>query len=922
MASITLLVNGVEHLLDVAADTPLLWLLRDTLGLTGTKYGCGIGECGACTVHVDGEPVRSCEVRASDVIGKLITTIEGLSSQGDHPLQQAWIAENVPQCGYCQPGQIMAAAALLARVPNPTDDEIDLAMLGQLCRCGTYQRIRRAIHAAAESVASQELGESTTAIAFPSEHTRVRSATGLLPLAGAVALAGIGSKANISRRDFLKVSAAAGTALVISITLPGCKTPPSPTPVSSTAVPATPVSTGVAESASAPTLTPTTGPTMLPTSEPVPVEPTSPGAPAPTATPTAAPLTPTETPAPTFTPTPTASFEPSVFLRIDNNDVVTITIHRSEMGQGVRTSLAMILAEELEADWSKIRVEQAPADPRYGSQDTHGSLSIIECFDPLRRAGAAARMMLVAAAAQTWGVEQESCRAEKGSILHIPTDRRLAYGDLAETAATLPLPSSSEIALKEPADFKIIGNSIGGVDNHRFIDGSAVFGIDVRLPDMLYATVARCPVFGGNVASFDEGPARSVEGVRHVIQIDSGIAVVADSTWAAIQGREALEVNWSEGSGARLSSETLRHWFAEEAALATSNSDGLMLEAVYGMPFLAHTTMSPMNCVAHVGDDFCEIWAPTQRPATAKSRARSYVSMPESAITVHVSLLGGGFGRRREADYVAEAVQISKAVGAPIKLIWTRDDDIQHDFYHPLSYQHIGTRVDTPGRYRTLASQTLAGVPTAAWRSATNLTPAFVRECLIDELAAASGSDPYELRLKLPEYAQLSQVLEVAATQAGWGTSLPDNWGRGIAAHSTWGASHVAEVVEVSVSQTGAIRVHRVVCAIDCGMVINPDTVAAQMEGGIVYGLTAALKGEITVENGRVQQSNFHDYPMLRIDEMPLVEVFILSSSRTPQGAGEMSVPPVIPALANAVYDATGKRIRRLPIQPEDLRDA
>jgi isoquinoline 1-oxidoreductase beta subunit len=599
--------------------------------------------------------------------------------------------------------------------------------------------------------------------------------------------------------------------------------------------------------------------------------------------------------------------------------VVTITAHRSEMGQGIRTALAMIVAEELDADWSQVRVEQAQADRRYGSQDTHGSLSIIESYATLRSAGAAARMMLVNAAAQLWNVDSSACLTEKGAVIHQPDGRRLAYAELVETASTLPVPPDWELALKDPADFLLVGSPIGGLDNPQMVTGTATYGMDIRLPDMLYATVARCPVKGGRVADFDASQAEAVEGIRQVVQIDSGIAVVAENSWAAIKGREALEITWNEGSNGSLSSDSSRQWFLDQTAVAANNSGGQSLEAVYGMPFLAHTTMSPMNCVAHVREGFCEVWAPTQRPAPAKQRAQAVSGLPSDAVKVHVPLMGGGFGRRREADFVAEAVQISKLSGAPIKLLWTRDDDIQHDFYHPLSYQRISARLDAPGHRSVLASHSMSGIPTAAWRSATNLTPAFVRECFVDEMAAVTGQDPYDLRLGLAEYAALKPVLEVAASRASWGSPLPEGWGRGIAAHSTWGSSHVAEVVELSVDSDGSVKVHRVVCAIDCGTVINPDSVEAQMEGGIVYGLSAALKGEITIEGGRVEQSNFHDYPMLQIDEMPAVEVYILPSDRPPKGVGEMSVPPIIPAVLNAIFAATSKRIRRLPVRREDL---
>jgi isoquinoline 1-oxidoreductase beta subunit len=694
------------------------------------------------------------------------------------------------------------------------------------------------------------------------------------------------AKSKISRREFLKVSTAAGAGLVIGFYLPGCQSPPTATPE----------------------------PTASPTAPPEP-----------TASPMA---TPEPTAPPTATPDPSARFEPNAFLSIDGSGRVTITVPRPEIGQGVRTSLAMIVAEELEADWSTIRVEQAMADRKYGNQVTGGSRSIMQSYMTLRKAGAAARAMLIAAAAQTWGVEKETCYAENGAVIHQPSGRRLTFGELVETAATVPAPSSPEITLKDPKDFRIIGTRLGQLDNPQFVDGSAIYGIDVQIPGMLYATLARCPVFGGQVASFDATQAKAVPGVRHVVQIQGGVAVVADNTWAAMKGRQALEITWDEGPNADLSSAGVRQRLTEQAqtqAATSSNDDaagaGTTLEAVYEIPFLAHATPEPMNCVADVRDDFCEVWAPTQAPQDAKLSAMSRAMLPEDAVRAHIPLIGGGFGRRLGTDYVEQAVQISKAVGAPIKLVWTREDDIQHDFYHPLSVHRASARLDEPSLPRVRSYPARTAVPTGYWRSVENFTNAFVRECFLDELAAALGRDPYELRLEL-EPKPLKAVLELAATKAGWGTPLPDGWGRGIACHSTWNSTPVAEVAEVSVAEDGTVQVHRVVCAVDCGTVINPDMVEAQMEGGIVFGLTAALKAEITIKNGRVQQSNFHDYPVLRIDEMPVIEVYIMPSDEKPRGVGEMGIPPIAPAVANAVFAATGKRIRRLPIRPQDIREA
>jgi isoquinoline 1-oxidoreductase beta subunit len=681
-------------------------------------------------------------------------------------------------------------------------------------------------------------------------------------------------KTAISRREFLKVSTAAGTGLLISVYLSGCKSEATPTPPSA----------AVAE----PTALPPNKPTALPTSEP------------------------SALPAATAVPEPTAWFEPNMYVQIDNMDQVTITASRMEMGQGVRTALAMILAEELEADWSSIQVTTAQADGKYGRQLTGGSQSIEQLFIPLRQAGAVAREMLLAAAAQIWGVEPGDCSAENGVAHHLESGRQLTYGELVETAATLPVPRTSDIPLKDPKDFRLIGTPKGQIDESRLVDGSAIYGMDVRLPDMRYAVIARPPVISGRVESFDASAALAISGVRDVLELDGGVAVVADNTWAAIQGRKALTITWDDGRLAETSSEDTRQRQVGAVQSDLTTVEAERLTAVYEMPYLAHAAMEPLNCTADVRTDSCVIWVPTQNPRDAKNRAIAITRLPSDAVTVNVTMIGGGFGRRLEVDYVDEAVGLSQAVNAPVQAVWTREDDIRHDYYHPLTIIGCRERPNLPDPASIRLYPASGDVHTGNWRAVTNIPDAFGHECFVDELAAAQGRDPYELRRELlPERERA--VLDLAADKAGWGMPLPEGQGRGIAFHSTWGLTHVAQVAEVSVADDGAIRVQRIVCAIDCGIVVNPDMVAAQMEGGIVFGLSA-LKGEIVVENGRVRQSNFHDYPILRLDEMPQIEVYIVPSNEMPQGVGEMGTPPVLPAVANAVFAATGKRIRRLPL--------
>ena len=668
----------------------------------------------------------------------------------------------------------------------------------------------------------------------------------------------------------------------------------------------------------------------------------------------------------------------NAWVRIAPDDTVTLIIDKSEMGQGIITSLAMLLAEELEFDWKKVKTEFAPAAPAYfnplfGLQGTGGSTSVRASWSPLTKAGAAAREMLIAAAAQKWYVDASSCHVENGAVVHNATSKRLTYGALVEAAAKLPVPANPP--LKDPKNYKYIGKPVKRLDSPSKVNGKAGFGIDVRLPNIQHAVVARCPVFGGKVKSFDDSKAKAVRGVKQVLQISGGIAVVADNTWSAMQGSRELQINWDEGANAANSSDAVRKLYLDAAekpgAIARKDGDAdaalagaaKKVEAGYEVPFLAHATMEPMNCAADVRADGCDIYAPTQFQTFNQMTAAKITGLKPEQVRIHTTFLGGGFGRRAEQDFIAEAVEISKAAGAPVQVTWSREDDIQHDFYRPAVYSKLVAGLDSNGWPVALKSRivspsimsrffpgsvkngidessvegqanckygipnflveyalTETGIPVGFWRSVGNSQNGFISECFIDELATAGGKDPFEFRRKLLANAPRHRgVLELAASKAGWGQPLLAGRTRGIAVVESFG-SFVAEVAEVSVNRSShEVRVHRVVCAVDCGRHVNPDTIEAQMEGAIAYGLTAALKGEITIDKGRVQQSNFHDYEMLRLNEMPKVEVHIMPSDEPPGGVGEPGTPPIAPAVCNAIFAATGKRIRRLPIRPEDL---
>jgi isoquinoline 1-oxidoreductase subunit beta len=674
------------------------------------------------------------------------------------------------------------------------------------------------------------------------------------------------------------------------------------------------------------------------------------------------------------------AFEPNVWIRINADDSVRIMLTMLEMGQGVMTSMPMLVAEELDFDWTKIKTEWAPADPMYGNpnfggqQLTAGSNSVRGMWKVLREAGATARAMLLTAAGQTWGVSENTLTTDKGEVVHQASRRRIKYGALVDKAAALPVPKS--VTLKDPKQFKLLGKPLARLDGPEKVNGTAVFGIDVKLPGLLTARVVRCPVFGGKVASFNADKAKATPGVRFVTPISSGIAVVADTYWAASKGAQALEVTWNEGGLSTLNSADIAKKYAELAqqpgkvARNDGNADGALasstrtVDRVYEAPFLAHATMEPMNCTADVRADRCDVYVPTQGQTASHQAAAAASGLTADKVKVHTTYMGGGFGRRGEADFVIDAVETSKAVGRPVKVVWTREDDMQHDYYRPVSYARMWGSVDAAGKptvfkqrlvqqslmkrvgglppngvdpisvdgsatlpydipnIRVEYTETDPGIPYGFWRSVGASFQGFAVEAFIDEMATTAGKDPFRFRRDLLGKAPRHRaVLELAAEKAGWGTPLPAGRGRGIAVMEAFG-SILAQVTEVSVDAQGAVRVQKVVCTVDTGWVINPDTIKAQMEGGIVYGLTAALKGEITIKNGRVEQRHFGDYQVMRHNEMPQIDVFIVPSTEAPGGIGEPSTALAAGSLVNAIYAATGKRIYSLPIRPQQLRNS
>jgi isoquinoline 1-oxidoreductase beta subunit len=671
-----------------------------------------------------------------------------------------------------------------------------------------------------------------------------------------------------------------------------------------------------------------------------------------------------------------SAFAPNAFVRIGADNTITVILPQAEMGQGVYTALPMLVAEELEVGLDQVRVEQAPgndklyANPLLGFQATGGSTSVRGFYEPMRQAGAAARTMLIAAAAKAWNVDPAACRGQKGAVVHPESGRKMSYGELAARAATLPVPA--KVALKDPKTFTLIGTAAKRLDTPAKVNGTAQFGIDVRLPNMKIATVAASPVVGGKVAALDEPKAMAIKGVRQVVRLDDVVAVVGDHMWAARQGLAALDVRWDDGPNGKVSTADVVRGLDEASRKAgvMGRNDGdapaallrasRKVEATYQAPFLAHAAMEPLSCTVHVQPDKCEVWVGSQVQGRAQATAAEVTGLPLEKVTVHNYLLGGGFGRRLEHDYVTQAVRIAKQVEGPVKVVWTREEDIQHDVYRPYYFDRIAAALDARGMpiawtHRIAgpsiiarwappafkngldtdavdgAQQMVYDIPsiqveylrheepvlrTGWWRGVGVTHNTFVIESFVDELASAAKQDPVAFRqAMLGKSPRARAVLDLAAKEAGWGKPLPARHGRGVSLlYSEWD-TYMAQVADVEVTADGEIKVKRVVCAVDCGTIINPDTVKAQLEGGVVFGISGALWGEITVKNGRVEQSNYNDYRVLRMNETPPIEVHLIRNGEKPGGIGEPGTAGTAPAIANAVFAVTGRRIRQLPLQ-------
>lgn len=670
-------------------------------------------------------------------------------------------------------------------------------------------------------------------------------------------------------------------------------------------------------------------------------------------------------------------FAPNAFVRIDRSGQTALVMPQVEMGQGVYTAIAMILAEELDADFSKVTLEHAPPDdklygnPIFGIQVTGNSNSIRSFWKPLRAAGAAARLMLVQAAAQQWQVDPASCSASNGVVSHASTGRTLSYGDLIAAASAQPVPQDPP--LKDPKDFTLIGKPLKRLDTPNKTDGKVVYGIDAMLPGMKFATLAQCPVFGGKIGRVDDSAAKKIPGVQQIVVLDDLVAVVGDHMWAAQKGLDALVISWDEGANAKINSsdiwDDLRAASKKDGVVAKSVGDiakglsqGEQIDGEYELPFLAHACMEPLNCTVHVTPESCEVWTGTQVLTRVQEYAAKAAGLPLDKVTAHNHLLGGGFGRRLEADMVAAAVRIGKNVDGPVKVVWTREEDIQHDIYRPV-YRDVISATLSGGKiaawkYRISGSSIMArwlppafqggididavdsavdnpydipnfqveyvraepsAVPTGFWRGVGPNNNVFATECFMDELARKAGADPIAFRVgMLGKTPRLKAALELVAEKSGWGQPLPARTGRGVCAQPSFG-SFIATVVEAEVDNHGGVLLRRVTSAVDTGIAVNPDSIVAQLQGGLIFGLTAALFGEITIERGRVRQSNFNDYRMLRIDEVPRIDIHVIKSGEDPGGIGETGATAGPPALRNAIYAATGVALRRLPIDRKAL---
>jgi isoquinoline 1-oxidoreductase subunit beta len=681
------------------------------------------------------------------------------------------------------------------------------------------------------------------------------------------------------------------------------------------------------------------------------------------------------------------SFKPNVWFEITPNNKITMTMGPTEMGQGTHTALGMVIADELEADWKQVKIMQGPAseafkNPAMGDQITVASASVRGFYEPLRKAGAAGRAMLVTAAAQTWKVPEEECTAFNGMVKHKKSNRSLTYGQLCVKAAQLQIPK--EPRLKSESEFRYIGKPVPRMDMPEKVSGKAIYGIDVKVPEMLYGVIARPPAYGAKPASFDQKGAEGVKGVRNVVPTPMGIVVCAETLDAAWKGRNALKVQWDKGTHPQMDNSFIEKTFLEDldkpGSVAAKVGDAQKalgeaqkkVEATYFVPFVAHATMEPMNCTAHVQKDRCDVWAPTQAQLVSRMLAAQFAELPPDKVQIHTTLLGCGLGRRAAPDFVIEAVVASKIAGKPVKLVWTREEDIKYDFFRAATCQRVQAGLDSQGRLIGWSHKAIAGsimkdidpkgiingvdimslwgildfpdaptnnkimyeipnfyveflisslpIPVAPWRSVQNGPNAFVMECFVDEVAHAAGKDPLEFRLQhLKNNMRPRRVLETVAEKAGWGKPTAKGQGRGIAQHCCFG-TYVAQVAEVSVNQgNGAVKVNRIVAAVDCGPVVNPDTIKAQIEGGIIEALSTTFKEEVMFSNGGVKSDNFDDYKIIRMSEIPEIEVHIVKSKEVIGGIGEPGVPPLAPAVANAVFNATGARIRRIPLTPQTV---